>query len=154
MELVPLAPKILYPLQCQNTVLEKINIMFVDLPGDKVWHRFPRKGMKPAVRSNIQPGCHEVQKMAETQEWNDIGTILPCGLPLWGRFVQYKENVFLFFCWKMFHTILEKIKTIVLSRNTVFFIDQPDMPFLKEWVHQFSKTKSGEFFKMKKRTVV
>ena len=54
----------------------------------------------------------------------------------------------------MFHTILEKIKTIVLSRNTVFFIDQPDMPFLKEWVHQFAKTKSGEFFKMKKRTVV
>ena len=59
-----------------------------------------------------------------------------------------------FHCGKMFHTILEKIKTIVLSRNTVFFIDQPDMPFLKERFHQFAKTKSGEFFKMKKRTVV
>ena len=74
-------------------------------------------------------------------------------LPLRRRFIQYEENVFSFFFWKVFHTVLKKIKAVILSGTTVFFINKPDMALFPEWIQQFAKPESQKFFKMKTRAV-
>ena len=49
--------------------------------------------------------------------------------------------------------MLKKIKAVILSGDTVFFINKPDVALFPERLQQFAKPESQKFFKMKTRAV-
>ena len=148
------AEKLFHPFQSQHSMLQKIYIMAVDLPGDQVRLRLPEIPVDPAVRSHIKPGRQHIENVAETHKGDHVSPVFLHRRPLGGIPVQYKENSLPILLFQILHAVPKKIKTVVLGRKRVFLKHHPDTFLIPQRPQDTVQTKGKKFFQSGARAVV
>ena len=148
------AEKLFHPFQSQHSMLQKIYIMAVNLPGDQVRLRLPEIPVDPAVRSHIKPGRQHIENVAETHKGDHVSPVFLHRRPLSGIPVQYKENPLPFLLFQILHTVPEKVKTVVLGRRRIFLKHHPDTFLIPQRPQDAVQTKGKKFFQPGARAVV
>ena len=128
--------------------------MTVDFSGNQVRHRLPDIGVNPGIRCRIEICSQHIENMAEAHKTYYIFFIFPDSVPLGGIFVQNKVDMFFLFFGQRFHTVAEKVKTIILGGNTIFFVDQPQTSLLHKRAENPADSPDTQVAEPEKKVVV